>query len=107
MKVTNFEKLYIFWLVILVSCNPCEDDGGDPRQGKYVIIQSNSQDGIDEVFRFDYETFKLREVSSTLKLGKSNTIEKSILFNNDSIFILDKYSLKSSLIFVLAIKFSN
>lgn len=99
MKVTNFEKLYIFWLVILVSCNPCEDDGGDPRQGKYVIIQSNSQDGIDEVFRFDYETFKLREVSSTLKLGKSNTIEKSILFNNDSIFILDKYSLKSSLIF--------
>ncbi len=99
MKVTNFEKLYIFWLVILISCNPCEDDGGDPRQGKYVIIQSNSQDGIDEVFRFDYETFKLREVSSTLKLGKSNTIEKSILFNNDSIFILDKYSLKSSLIF--------
>ena len=64
-----------------------------------MIIQSNSQDGIDEVFRFDYETFKLREVSSTLKLGKSNTIEKSILFNNDSIFILDKYSLKSSLIF--------
>ena len=52
MKVTNFEKLYIFWLVILVSCNPCEDDGGDPRQGKYVIIQSNSQDGIDEVFGF-------------------------------------------------------
>ena len=64
-----------------------------------MFIQSNSQDGNDEIYRFDYETFKLREVSSTLKLGKSNFIEKSILYNRDSIFLLDKYSLKSSLIF--------
>lgn len=97
MSFTNLKKLFL--LLLIISCNPCEDNGPGNDKSNYIFYQSKSQDNRSLIFRFEYENFKLREVSSSLDLGKSNNIDNSLIFNNDSIFVIENYSLNKKLVF--------
>lgn len=97
MSFTNLKKLLL--LLLIISCNPCEDNGPGNDKSNYIFYQSNSQDNRSLIFRFEYENFKLREVSSSLDLGKSNNIDNSLIFNNDSIFVIENFTLNKKLVF--------
>lgn len=97
MKVTNFKKLFLFLLIIFASCNPCENGNGDNKDKNFIFYQTKSANK-DLIFRFDFENFLIKDVSENFSLGESNHKDKIITFNNDSIFIFDNYSLKSSLV---------
>lgn len=97
MKLTNFKKLSLFLLIIFVSCNPCENGNGDNKDKNYIFYQTESL-SKNLIFRFDFENFLIREASENLSLGESHFKDKTIAFNNDSVFIFNNYSLKSSLV---------
>ena len=99
MRITNLKKLFLILFIVLSGCNPCDDNGDNIINSKYIYFQSVNQDNKNIIFRFNIENFKVKEIISDFMLGRSNNLSKSIYFNPDSIFILDNNSLKSELIF--------
>lgn len=96
---TILKKLIILVLILMISCDPCSDNGGNPDENTFIFYQSINQNGTEVIFRFDYENFRLREISSDFRLGKSVNNDYTLIFNEDSIFKVDNYSLVKTLIF--------
>lgn len=98
MNNTILRNSFFMLLALLFGCNPCENGNGDGNLPDYIFYQTISNNR-NLIFRYDIENFLIKEVNQDYQLGESYNKDKSLFFNNDSIFLLNTFNLNSSLIF--------
>ncbi len=85
------------FLLLGLGCNPCDIQNGDGAVPDYIFYHTNINSNL--IFRYDFENFLIKEVVEDFKLGESYNKDKSLYYNSDSIFLLETYTLNSSLIY--------